>query len=60
MRFPELRAVEGLQPRPQERREHRVEAEPLPGQVDLVDEQVVSDHAAEEPAGVILAADGLA
>ena len=60
MRVPELRAAEGLQPRPQERREHRVEPEPFACAVDLVDEQVVSDHAVQEPAGVILAADGLA
>ena len=37
-----------------------MEPEPFPRQVDLVDEQVIRDHAAEQPASVILPADGLA
>jgi len=40
---------------PQEGREHLAEPEPFACPVDLVDEQVISDHAVKEPASVILA-----
>ena len=60
VRVPELRAAQRLQLRPQERREHLVQPEPLARAVDLVDEQVICDHPVQQPAGVLPAGERLA